>query len=134
LSQEAGRNLFAIEAVSLRPVIGIVVSAKKPVDPGEMDGKVFVDTLFLGGVVPMTISGHNQKFFDPFSIGTEIAMRPGGVKSDENQIGQDDRLGKTEHERSEDKSANQGNVHEMGARAGDPIQRLGRMMNGMKTP
>ena len=57
-----------------------------------MDCEILVDGFFLRRMVPMMESGHNQKLFEPFGVGTEIAMSPGSVKSDENQIGQDDRL------------------------------------------
>ena len=57
-----------------------------------MDCEILVDGFFLRSMVPMMESGHDQKLFEPFGVGTEIAMSPGSVKSDENQIGQDDRL------------------------------------------
>jgi len=82
----------------------------------------------------MMISGHHQKLFEPFRIGTEIAMRPGSVKGDKNQIPQDDRLRKPKHERNKDKSAHQSFVHKVGASARDPVQRLRRMVYGMKSP
>jgi hypothetical protein len=56
-------------------------------------------------MVPMMISGHDQILFEPFRIVTEIAMSPGSVKGNKDQIRQDDRLLKSKHERSEDKSA-----------------------------
>jgi len=80
-----------------------------------MDSKVLVDALFLRGMVPMVISGHDQILFEPVSIGTEIAMSPGGVKGDENQIRQDDRLRKSKHERNKDKSAHKCVVDKVGA-------------------
>ena len=98
-----------------RPFIRIVVSSKKSIDPRKMDRKVLVDALFLRSMVPMMISGHNQILFQPFCVGTEIAMSPGGVKGDENQIRQDDRLRKSKHERNKDKSAHECVVHEVGA-------------------
>ena len=72
-----------------------------------MDGKILVDALFLRSMVPMMISGHHQELFDPFDVGTEIAMSPGSVQGHKNQIHQDNRLRKSEHERREDKSADQ---------------------------
>src|ERR1700730_9860874 len=99
-----------------------------------MNSKVLIDGLFLRGMVPMMISGHNQKLFEPFGIGTEIAMSPSSVKGDKNQIRQDDRLRKSEHERNQDKSSHEGVVYKVGARPRDPVKRLRRMVNGMKTP
>src|SRR5262249_54640760 len=99
-----------------------------------MNREVFVDGLFLRSVVPMMVSGHDQELFDPFGIGAEITMRPGGVKGDKDQIPQDDGLRKSEHEGSKNKSAHKRVVHKVGARARNPIQRLRRMMNGMKAP
>jgi len=64
--------------------------------------------------VPMVISGHNQKLFEPFGIGTEIAMSPGSVKGNKNQIRQDDRLRKSKHERGKDKSAHKCVVYKVG--------------------
>jgi hypothetical protein len=55
----------------------------------------------------MMVSGHNQIFFKPFGIRTTIAMRPGSVQGNENQIRQDDRLRKSKHQRRQDKSAHQ---------------------------
>src|SRR5260221_9618031 len=81
-----------------RPFIGIVVSSKKFINPRKMNSKVLVDALFLRSMVPMMISGHNQKLFEPFRVGTEIAMNPSGVKSDKDQIHQDDRLRKSKRE------------------------------------
>ena len=52
----------------------------------------------------MMISGHHQKLFEPFRVGTEIAMRPGSVKGYKNQICQDDRLRKPKHKRNQNKS------------------------------
>src|SRR5579859_463842 len=85
-------------------------------------------------MVPMMESGHDQKLFEPFGIGTEIAVSPGGVKGDEDQVPQDDRLRKSKHHGNKDKSADKCVVHKVGARAGDPIERLRRMVNGVKTP
>jgi len=82
----------------------------------------------------MVISGHDQISFEPLRVGAEVAMSPGGVKGDENQIRQNDRLRKSEHDGNEDKSAHQCVVYKIGARARDPIQCLRLMMNGMKTP
>ena len=50
-----------------------------------------------------------------WGIRAEIAMRPGSVKGNKNQIRQDDRLRKSQHERSQDKSAHQCVVHKVGA-------------------
>src|SRR3981081_1081690 len=99
-----------------------------------MNSKVLIDALFLRSMVPMMISGHNQILLDPFSIGTEVAMSPGSVEGNKNQIRQDDRLRKAQHERNKDKSAHKCVVYKVGAGAGDPIKRLRRMVNGMKTP
>src|SRR5216683_1017986 len=98
-----------------RPFIRIVVSSKNFIDPRKMNSKVLVDAFFLRSMVPMVISGHNQKPFEPFSIGTEIAMSPGSVEGNKNQIRQDDRLRKSKHERSEDKSADKCVVDKVGA-------------------
>src|SRR4029077_11485174 len=99
-----------------------------------MDSKVLVDSLFLRSMVPVMISGHDQELFQPFRIGTEIAVSPGSVKGHKNQIRQYDRLRKSQHEGNKDKSAHQGVVHKVGARARDPVKRLRRVVNGMKTP
>src|SRR5438876_5381665 len=115
LPQKVRRNLFAVQAITFRPHVGIVVSSKNLIDPRKMNGKVLVDRLFLRRMVPMVISGHDQKLFDPFGVGTEIAMSPGGVKGHKNQIRQDDRLRKSKHQRSKDKSAHECVVHKVGA-------------------
>ena len=115
LPQKARRNFFAVQAVTFRPLIRIVVSSKQFIDPRKMNSKVLIDPLFLRGMVPMMISGHHQKLFEPFRIGTEIAMSPGRVKGDKNQIRQDDRLRKSKHERNKDKSAHQCVVYKVGA-------------------
>ena len=80
-----------------------------------MNSKVLIDAFFLRSMVPMMISGHDQILFEPFSVGTEIAMSPGRVKRNKNQICEDDRLRKSEHERDEDKSADECVVDEVGA-------------------
>src|SRR5216684_4129443 len=108
-------NFFAIQTITFRPFIRIVISSKKFINPRKMNSKVLVDGLFLRSMVPMMISGHNQKLFEPFSIGTEIAVSPGSVKGDKNQICQDDRLRKSKHERSKDKSAHKCVVYKVGA-------------------
>ena len=107
--------MFAGQAINFRPSLGIIVSSKNFIDPREMDSKVFVDGLFLRSMVPMMISGHNQILFEPFGIGTEIAVSPGSLKGNKNQIRQDDRLGETKHELSKDKSAHKCVVHKVGA-------------------
>ena len=66
-------------------------------------------------MVPVMVSGHNQKLFEPFGIWTEIAMSPGSVKCNKNQVRQDDGLGKSEHERSKNKSAHEGVIDKVGA-------------------
>src|SRR5882757_10720030 len=96
-----------------RPFSGIVVSSKKLINPRKMNSKVLVDALFLRSMVPMMISGHDQKLFEPFGIGTEITMSPSRVNGDKNQIRHDDRLRKPKHERSKDKSAHQGVVYKV---------------------
>src|SRR5580700_385401 len=134
LPEKALRNFLAVQAVTFRPLLGIVVSPKKLIDPRKMNGEVLIDTLLLRSMVPMVVSGHNQKLFNPLCVGTEIAMSPGSVKGHKNQIRQDDRLRKSKHERNKDKSAHESVVYEVGARAGDPIQRLRRMVDCVKTP
>src|SRR5216684_1347886 len=108
-------NFFAIQTITFRPLIRIVVSSKNFINPRKMNSKVLIDALFLRSMVPMMISGHNQKLFEPFSIGTEIAMSPGSVEGDKNQIRQDDRLRKSKHERSKDKSAHKCVVYKVRA-------------------
>src|SRR6202035_255760 len=98
-----------------RPFTGIVVSPKKFIDPRKMNGKVLIDALFLRSMVPMMVSGHNQVLFNPFRTGAEIAMCPGSVKGNKNQIRKDDRLRKSKHEGNKDKSAHKRIVHKMGA-------------------
>ena len=80
-----------------------------------MDGEVLVDAFFLRSMVPMMISRHYQELLNPFRISTEIAVRPCRVKGDKNQVGQDDRLRKSKHERGKDKPANQCVIHEVRA-------------------
>src|SRR5438876_217625 len=63
LPEEVRRNFFAVQAVTFRPHIGIVVRSKNSIDPRKMNGEVVIDALFLRSVVPMMISGHNQKLF-----------------------------------------------------------------------
>src|SRR5579859_3922314 len=115
LPQKARRYFLAVQAVLLRPLIRIVVSSKKFIDPRKMNGKVLVDALFLRSMVPVMISGHDQKFFQPFGIGAEIAMGPGCVQGNKNQIRQDDRLRKPKHHRNKNKAAYQRVVHKVGA-------------------
>src|SRR5207302_6658826 len=102
LPDEATRNFLAVQAVTFRPLIGIVVSSKKLINPRKVNSKVLIDALFLGGMVPMMVSGHHQELFEPFGIGTEIAMSPGSVKGNKDQIRKDDRLRKSKHERNEE--------------------------------
>ena len=99
-----------------------------------MDGEVLVDSFLLRGVMPMMKSGHDQNFFEPFRIGREIAVSPSGVKGDKHQIPQDDRLRKSKHERSEDKSADKRVVDKVRAGTRDPIQRFRRMVNSVEAP
>ena len=80
------------------------------------------------------ISRHNHVLFEPFDAWSEIAVRPSGVKGNENQVRHDDRLRKSKHQRSDDECAHQCVVDKVGARSRDPIQRFRRMVNGMKTP
>src|SRR4029077_3194444 len=115
LANKVRGNLFAGQAILFRPFFRKVVSPKKFINPRKMNSKVPVDALFLRRVVPMMISGHNQKLFEPFRVGTEIAVSPGGVKSNKNQIRQDDRLRKSKHERSKDKTAHKCVVYKVGA-------------------
>src|SRR5260370_36021500 len=96
--------------------------------------KGYVNSLILRSMVPMMISGHIQELYEPISIGAENAMSPCSVNGNKNQIRKDDRLRKSKHERSKDKAAHQRVVYKVGARARDPIKRLRRMVNGMKTP
>ena len=113
--KEARSNFFAVQAVTFWPLIRIVVRSKKLINPRKMNGEVLIDTLFLRSMVPMVIPGHHQILFEPFGIGAEIAVGPGRVKGDKNQIRQDDRLRKSEHERNKDKSAHQSVVYKVGA-------------------
>src|SRR5438270_4980546 len=80
LTEKARRNLLAVQAVALRPVIRIVVRSKKLIDPRKVDGKVLINALFLRGMVPMMISGHDEEFFQPFRTEAEIAVGPGSVE------------------------------------------------------
>ena len=80
-----------------------------------MDSKVLVDALFLRSVMPMMISGHNQELLQPFCVGTEVAMCPGRVKSDKDQIGEDDALRKAQHQGSENETSDKCVIHEVGA-------------------
>src|SRR5215467_1735096 len=134
LPEKVGCNFFAVKAITFRPVVRIVVRSEEFIDPRKMNGKVLVDPFLLRSMVPVMIPGHDQKLFEPFRIGTKIAMSPRRVKRNENQIRQNNRLRKSEHERNEDKSAHQRVVYKVGAGAGDPIERLRRVVNGMKTP
>ena len=104
LPKKVRRNFFAGQAVSFRPFLRKVISPKYFINPREMNREVPVDGLLLGGMVPMMISGHDQKLFEPFGVRAEIAMSPSSVKGDKNQIRQDDRLRKSKHERNKDKS------------------------------
>ena len=107
LSQEAGRNLFAIQTITFGPFVRIIVGSENFIDPRKVDRKVLVDPFFLGCVVPMMISRHHQIPLDPLRIRTKIAMSPRSVEGHKDQIGEDDRLRKSKHERDEDKSAYQ---------------------------
>src|SRR5579859_3154463 len=115
LPHKARGYFLAVQAVTFRPLIWIVVSSEKFIDPRKMNGKVFIDALFLRSMVPVMISGHDQKLFQPFGIRAEIAMGPGSVQGNKNQIRQDDRLRKSKHHGNKDKSAHQRVVHKVGA-------------------
>ncbi len=115
LPPEAGRDSLSPEAINFWPFVGIVIGSEDSIDPGKVDGKVLIDTFVLRSMVPMMISGHNQIPFEPFRIRTEIAVNPGRVKGDENQVDENDWLRKSKHKRSENKSAHQCVVDEVGA-------------------
>src|SRR5580693_6022396 len=95
LSKETRRNFLAIQTVTFRPLVRIVVSPEKLINPGKMNGEVLIDALFLRSMVPMMVSGHDQKLFDPFCIGTKIAMSPGSMKGHKDQVCQDNGLRKS---------------------------------------
>ena len=46
LPEKAGRNFFAVQAVMLRPFLGVVISSKNFIDPRKMNGEILVDALF----------------------------------------------------------------------------------------
>jgi len=70
LFQKAERNFFAVQAITFRPFVWVVISSEDFIDPRKVDGKVLIDTLFLRRMVPMMIPGHDQILFEPFRIGT----------------------------------------------------------------
>ena len=91
-----------------------VIRSEHLIDPRKMDGEILVDAFFLRSMVPVVVSGHDQKFFEPFRIRTKIAMRPSRVKRNEDQVREDDRLRKSKHEWDENKTAHERVVHEVG--------------------
>ena len=115
MPKKVRRNFFAVQPVVDRPGIREVVCSKNFIDPRKMNRKVLVDAFFLRSMVPMMVPGHDQEPFEPFRVGTEIAMNPSGVKSDKDQIRKGDRFRKSKHEGNKDKSADQRVVHEVGA-------------------
>ena len=108
LPPKAGRDLFTVQAVLFRPMVRVIIRSEDFVDPRKVDSKILVDPLFLGRVVPMMISGHHEILFEPFNVRAEIAVRPGRVEGHKNQVRENDRLRKSEHERDEDEAADQG--------------------------
>src|ERR1700722_7565781 len=72
LPQKAGRDLFAVEAISFRPFLGKIIRSEKFIDPGKVDGEIFVDALFLRSGVPVIVSRNQKKIFDPFRVGAEV--------------------------------------------------------------
>src|SRR5215470_4989275 len=115
LPEKVRGNFFAVQTITFRPAVRIVVRSEESIDPRKMNGKVLVDPFLLRSMVPVMVPGHHQKLFEPFRIGTKIAVSPGGVKRNENQIRQNDRLRKSKHERDEDESAHQRVVYKVGA-------------------
>jgi len=68
------------QAVIFRPFPRESSKSQKFYQSMKMDCEILVDGFFLRSMVPMMESGHDQKFFEPFGVGTEIAMSPGSVK------------------------------------------------------
>ena len=96
-------------------MVRVVIRSEDLVDPRKVDSKVLVDPLFLGRVVPMMISGHHEILLKPFNVRTEIAMRPGRVEGHKNQVRENDRLRKSEHERDENEAADKRVIDEVRA-------------------
>ena len=66
---------------------------------------------------------HHERL-EPADRRAEIAVRPGRVQGDEQQVGHDDLLGKREHHRDEDETADGNVFHNVRARPGDPVERF----------
>ena len=94
-------------------MVGGVVSSEDLIDPRKVNGEVLVDAFFLRRVMPVMVPWHDDKLFQPIGVGSEVAVSPGGVKRDENQICHQDRLRESKHKRSEDKSAHESVVDEV---------------------
>ena len=86
LSDKAKRDLLSVQAVALRPFIGIVIGSEDLIDPGKVDREIFVEAFFLRSMVPVVISRRHETSFQPFRARSEIAVRPGGLKRHKNQI------------------------------------------------
>jgi len=42
LPPEAGRDFFAVQAITFRPFVRIVIRSEDPIDPRKVDGKVLM--------------------------------------------------------------------------------------------
>ena len=134
LPDEAGRDLFSVQAIEFRPFIGKIIGSEDLVDPGKMNSEVFIEALFLGSVVPVVVSGRYQTSREPSRARCEIAVSPRSLKCHKNQIRQNDGLRKGNHQRGNDTCAHDDVFEEVTARTREPVKRRGGMVNGMKTP
>jgi hypothetical protein len=134
LPDEAGRDLFSVQAIEFRPFIGKVIGSEDLVDPGKMNSEVFIKTLFLRSVVPVVVPRRHQTFCEPSRARCEIAVRPRSLKCHKNQITQNDGLREGNHERRNDTCAHDYVFEEVTTRPREPVKRRGGMVNGMKTP
>ena len=85
-------------------------------------------------VMPVVEPRLDQVRLQPLDRRAEIAMRPGGMEVHEEQIGHVDALREHQHHRNEDAASHHDVFHEVGARAGDPVERLGGMVDRVKAP
>jgi len=134
LPDKAGCNLLSVQAITSRPFIGVVIGSEDPVDPRKVDSEIFVQAFFLRSMVPVMVSRSHQTPREPARARCEIAVRPCSLKCHKNQIHQNDRLGKSNHERRKDTRAHDYVFKEVTARSREPVERRGRMVNGVKTP
>ena len=124
------------DAVRGRPAaLGQVVRAEQPVEHRQVDGEVLVHRLRLRRVVPVVELRRGQQPAQRPELEPHVGVDEGRLDADERHVGEQRPLREPEDvDRDVGQAARHRHVHQVQPRAGQPVHRLRRVVDGVEAP